>query len=512
MNGITIGWILTGLFIIITLIGVGNGITRGVGRQAIRTSTLAVSVLLAFFATASSASKLSSFCEGKSLGEALMSLDLHRSLSDKLLDTLFCFDAEVAEQLLAIPLRVLLLPFVFLAVFALIAIISLLIYIVLSKLFCAPGGRISKASRITGALLGAVQGIIIGAMLILPVASLADLAADTNDRLLEKHGGDAEGVAFCEFYDKYLEGIDENLLIRAVNTVATEPICNGFANIKIDGEQVNLRDTAAHLITAYEDVSSLGEFNWISPTPEERGELRVIITELSDDVYLSSVLSGTLRGIATALDKGIVDLKLDEPVLGLARALMQVFTTLDAESLRLDVATFLDVYDLLAGEEVLTAMTEGGTDAVASALIAKDTAGQTVIIRIVDTIEENERMKPLLTVLVKLSLSVMMNDIGIENGAAIYDGIKAGLAAVIAIDKSAYGTDAEYREAVSESLNATMLEHGISLHPDVIDGMADYVADNLSDTTEITDDEIYATIFSYYDAYSEHIGEAEVLP
>ena len=29
---------------------------------------------------------------------------------------------------------------------------------------------------------------------------------------------------------------------------------------------------------------------------------------------------------------------------------------------------------------------------------------------------------------------------------------------------------------------------------------------------EITDDEIYATIFSYYDAYSEHIGEAEILP
>lgn len=512
MNGFTISLILTGVFLIVTLLGTVNGITRGVGRQAIRITTVIASLIFAFFMTLSGSSILSKFCVDKSLGEALMSVELHRYFNKETMDVLFCFDAETAEQLLALPFKTVLLPFVFSALFFIIALFTLLVYLTMCKLFCAPGGRMSKLSRTLGAVLGAVQGVIMATVLILPVLGVADLAADTNARFLEKHDGNVEGNAFCEIYDSYIDDVNANPLFGFINTVATEPICNGLATAEIEGERVNLRDTASQIIVTSEDLIPLGEFNWADPTPEERGELRRIVTSLSDDTYVSSVLAGTLRGIATALDKGIIDMKFEEPALGLIKGIMQVFTTLDAENLSLDIRTVLDVYDLLVEEQVITAMSEGGTDGVATALIAKDAEGKTVIRRIIAKIEENEHMKSLVTVFTKLSLSIMMDNIGVDNGAEIYESIKEGLAAVIAIDKDAYGSDEEYRAAVSSALDTTLKAHDIDLHPDIVGGMSDYVVENLSDVDEITDDEIYATIFSYYDAYSEHIGEAEILP
>ena len=121
-------------------------------------------------------------------------------------------------------------------------------------------------------------------------------------------------------------------------------------------------------------------------------------------------------------------------------------------------------------------------------------------------------MKPLVTLFTELSLSIMMDNVGVDNGAEIYESVKDGLTTVIAIDKDAYATDEEYRAAISSALEETLNAHDIDLHPDIVDGMADYVAENLSDVDEVSDDIIYDTIFSYYDAYSEHIGEADILP
>lgn len=512
MNGFTISLIFTGVFLIITILGVINGITRGVGRQTMRTITIITSLFSSLLTTMATSSTLNKLCAGKSLGEFLMSLDLHRGISNETMDILFCFDAETAEQLLAIPFYVILLPFVFLGIFIAITLFTFIVYLTLCRLFCAPGGRMSKLSRALGGVLGAVHGIVVATVVLLPFVNMVDIAAGANDKFIEKYDGAVGEIAFCEIYDEYIDDVNDNPIVRAVNAVAARPICNAFATIKVDGKNVDLRDTAAMLIVAADDFSALKEYDWTDPTPEECDELRRIITSVSDDTYVSGVLSGTLRGIATAIERDVFTLEFEEPALGVMEGIVQIFTTLDADSFSLDIRTILDVYELLAKENILPALTTGDADQVSGALVKKDSDGKTVIVRIVDTIRGNEHMKPLVTLFTKLSLSIMMDNVGVDNGAEIYESVKDGLTTVIAIDKDAYATDEEYRAAISSALETTLNAHDIDLHPDIVDGMADYVAENLSEVDEVSDDIIYDTIFSYYDAYSEHIGEADILP
>ena len=115
-------------------------------------------------------------------------------------------------------------------------------------------------------------------------------------------------------------------------------------------------------------------------------------------------------------------------------------------------------------------------------------------------------MKPLVTMLTKLSLSIMMNDVGVEKGNEVYDTVKEGVTGVISIDKTQYETEEEYVDAVSDSLDKTLNDHDIDLAPEIVDSMAKYVADNYSDLEEITDDEINDTILSYYEAYYNYVN------
>ena len=86
--------------------------------------------------------------------------------------------------------------------------------------------------------------------------------------------------------------------------------------------------------------------------------------------------------------------------------------------------------------------------------------------------------------------------------ALAYEGLKTGInTRVLTIDKAAYENGEEYLSALSGALDLTMRENGIELKSEIIDGMAGFIADNFSETQELTDSAACEIIFSYYDAY-----------
>ena len=262
------------------------------------------------------------------------------------------------------------------------------------------------------------------------------------------------------------------------------------------------------MLVAADDFMELGEFDWTNPTPEQCDALEGIVDKLSHDAYVASILSGSMRGIATAIDSGVIVFELEEPVLGVMNSLVGIFTTLNEDNFGSDMDTILDVYVLLAREGVLSTLASQSED-ITAVFVAENEAGETVIKRVIATINSNPHMKPLVTMLTKLSLSIMMNDVGIENGDEVYDTIKDGVTEVIAIDRTQYETEDEYVAAVSESLDATLKEHDITLAPEIVNNMAEYLASqeysNLS-SEEITDDEVNDVIFSYYEAYLNYVN------
>ena len=497
--------VFLGIFIFLTAIGLFKGLGRGIGRQIVRIATIAISFIAALIATSSIGQFLHNLCDGKTIDEVLMALGLHETFEQEIYDLLACFDATTAEHLIELPLMSIILPFVFTSCFVVVSAVLLIVHAIFCGIFRLNGKRAGVGSHLLGMILGACQGAVVAVIFMLPFLNLVGIAAETNAIIVEHHQ-DEEPAEFSVLYDEYVAGLYENPIFT-VSYTFTEPLCDHFATIEIEDRSVNLRETTALLCVAVDDFVELGDFDWTAPTSEQCDALESIVDSLSHDTYVATILSGALRGLATAIDSGVIEFNLEEPVRGVMNNLMHIFTTLNADNFGRDVDTLLEVYFLLAREQVLASLPSGDPAEITTACTAEDENGTTVIRKIINTIQSNEHMKPLVTMLTKLSLSVMMNNVGMENGEAVYESIKEGIAGVIAINKTEYETDEEYHAAVSSSLDDTLKSHDIVLAPEIVDNMATYVVDNFADLENVSDDEVNDTILSYYEAYMKYVNE-----
>jgi hypothetical protein len=236
----------------------------------------------------------------------------------------------------------------------------------------------------------------------LPVMNLAGIASDTNDAIAERHTDDSSEIQFCQFYDSYVRDTRESPLFATIYALGGDMLCDHFATVDIEDQKVNLRDTTSMILIATDDFMALEGFNWTDPSDEQAAALEAVIDKLSHDHYVASILSGAMRGVATAIDSGVVVIDLEEPVLGVMNNLMKIFTTLNEDNFATDMETILDVYFLLSKEGVLTSLTSGSTEEMTSAFVKENEEGVTVIRRIIVTIQDNPHMKPLVTMLTKL--------------------------------------------------------------------------------------------------------------
>ena len=506
INGQTISIIFSGVFLALTLIGLLKGFGSGAGRQTVRAVTIAVSIIISLIATGGISGFIASLCADKTLDEVLMVLGLHQYVDGNTLELLACFDAVTAERIVELPLMAILMPFIFTTCFVSVSTIMLIVHAVFCFIFRLSGKSAGVGSRLIGMLIGTIQGAAVAMIFLLPIMNVVGIASDTNDQIVEHHDGDVSEVQFCQLYDTYVRDTRESPIFATAYALGGDVLCDHFATINVEGVEENLRDTTSMVLVATDDFMALDDFDWTAPTADQCDALKAIIDKLDHDPYIASLLSGTMRGIATAIESGVVVLDLEEPVLGVMNNLMRIFTTLNSENFATDIDTILEVYFLLSREGVLTSLTSGSTEEITAAFIQEDEEGVTVIRRIIVTIQDNPHMKPLVTMLTKLSVSIMMNNVGVENGDAVYDSIKDGVQGVIEIDKSQYETEEEYVGAVSESLDSTLKDHDIVLAPEIVDNMAQYVADNYSDLEEISDDEVNDTILSYYEAYMQYVN------
>ena len=112
----------------------------------------------------------------------------------------------------------------------------------------------------------------------------------------------------------------------------------------------------------------------------------------------------------------------------------------------------------------------------------------------------------------ELSVALISSSIGLDEDATeVYNNVKEGMKDVLAIKPTDYPDTEEgkeqYKEDLSKELDTTLKENGIELEPEIIDGIADYIDENVEIKDEYTDEEINDVILSYYDAYVKYLEE-----
>ena len=505
--------IIYGFVAVFALFGALAGLWRGFLRQTVRTTTIVISLVASYALLSIGYGYFDRFLDGKTMADVEGWLRSSRIITpDVDLSWIYNFDVHTAELILKLPLSLVLMPVIFVACFVVISFVMVIAH----KIVCAVCGfrshRNSAATRILGMLLGLVQGVVVAGVLLMPVIGVGNMAKEAVAQLNEQAPNEESITVTCSNgYDTYVKSVNENHVMNAYGALGINLLYESIATIDIDGEAANMTELLPSGVTLAYNAARLKGADMKNLTSENEASIKAMIEAVKNNKYLSSVLSETTRSLAYAYTNGKLNIPINEKFASILNATAEIFHTSDATNIKGDLDTLSDVFFILSRDGVLNSL-DKGSDAMLDVLVKRDAGGDTTVSRIVDTIKQNDRTKPLVTLFTKLSVTVMSEEIGVSDDIfATYDNIKNSLNSdVLTIDKNSYATEEEYVAEVSLALDTTLKNNNIELEKDIVDTMAQYVADNFSEVTEITDEEASDIILYYYDAYLEYVESGTV--
>ena len=494
------------LFIVFIVWEMLHGLRRGIFRQITHTACMLLAAVGAFVLTKLLWNgALDKYPTTESL---LAEVDGIVTLSDSVYSVALEFDVEILRLLLALPMGVLVLPLVFTLIFAVLNLLVKLIYLIIRLIFHIKRGR-GPAKRLTGLLLGAIEGAIVASIILLPAANIADIGSEISGAFVsgdEVSAASADEGTESEGLVDTIGGVLSNPILKIVNAVGGRAVCGSFATVEIDGEKVNLKEEMISLLNLYAgEANTLAGADFSCLTSEQRESLETLVLGAVDSPYLSKIAAELISGFATAIDNGDIPLEVEAPYNFIIDEAVAIFKTSSTKTLPADAETLLNVYFILDESRVIESIEGGGAVDV---LVTKNSEGKTVIDRLVDEMNANERTRGLVTALTKLSLSILSSQVTAgADTTEIYESVKADLnSEVLKVKKEDYGSEDEYMDALSESVDTVLTDIGVELEPEIVEGIAGFVDENFisQGITELDDTQINDIILSYYDYYLEH--------
>ena len=507
-----IALVILGFMGLSVLFGALGGLRKGTGKLFLKFVITAVaiiaSVLLLGFGL--KGEFLVKFYDGSSIKDALVALkdyNINIVIEEDLAKLLDCFESEIITDILMVPIGALILPIAFVVLFLVLSILLKIVSFIISLITGFGRGKKGFLSRLLGAVIGAIHGAIIAGIILFPVAAFLSAADSAATLLREETDEDNEGAtAVVELYDAYLAKANESPVIKAVNSLGGEKLYTDLAEAEIEGERVDTRDTLNTIVKLWTETYGLNGMDWKKLTPENKLAIDNMITQLSDDAFMSRSVSGILRGVAKAVNDEVIVINLEDPYDELIASFVNIFAQSNRDNLNEDLNTFKEVYYILSDNDVLTAMDEDA-DAVTEAFIKRDAKGNTVISKVIDVLRENERTAQVVEMLAKFSVSIMAGELGLDGDVVeAYEGIKSDINGVLDANSANYSTPEEHKAAVNSALKSALTDNNVELSDEIVDDMADYVVNNVEKDAELTDEVVFDIIFSYYDAYLETQG------
>ena len=512
------GWISLGIYgiLILSLLGgIIAGLCRGFTKTLVRIITIAAAAVVAFILTTWAVGYINDFLAGKPINEAISSVwsGYETTVDAQTREIIGAFDPETAQLLVVGIVALLVTPIAFVAIFVIARIIMYLVDWIICAILRRSNRNKGAASTIFGMLLGIVQGVLFAAIILLPVSGMLTLADGVKTELLASENiSDGNKEKIESFYAQYLDDAIDNPIVPMINEFGGDKFYAEISKATVGEETYNMPEHATTIAAVSLDAVELAKLDWKSPTPEQQATIRVIAANLGNDEYTVRLLAGILRGASTALTENVEAFGLEAPYDDLFREAFSIFATSDETNVGADLDTMLDVYFMMADNEVLVLIAENRVDELKDKLTEK-TDDTLLIDRIIDTLQENDRTAPLVTLFTKLSVSIMADSLGLDQDAVeIYENIKSDFNEILAIDRESFSTEEEYKAEVNNQVSAALESNGIELDAEIVSSMSDYIADNFSDLEEITDADVNDAILSYYSAYVDYLNNGGEIP
>ena len=501
--------IIYGLIALAALIGALFGFWRGVARQAVKTASVLVSVVFAYALSIIAFNIMWDDLSGKSVAEVEALISKFGINTENLhFSYLYGLDSSTSSLLFAIPLAIIVLPILFVLLF----LISNAIMHAFYKLICyLCGFRNDRNTRFTrgwGAVVGIAEALIFMGAIFTPIVGLSDIARESVAVIEEHAPGESFTHATRDKYTAYVRSVSNNKAIRIYGKLGIGALYEQIATVEIDGEQKDMTDLVPDVARLVSDTAAFKGTHPRHLTAEDEARIKRMISTFADNPYLAEILAGAVRGAAASYEAGSFPVSAPDPYGTLVNSALELFKTSDKTNITGDLNTLSDAYFILSESGVLSAF-DDGSDAMLTAMAKTDANGASTANRVTRVLRSNERTASLVTLITKLSITVMNDGTGVDGAAQdTYERVKEKINSnLVTVNRADYATTEEYTEKISEELGLLLSENGIELEEEITYGMAEYYAENFSDAKEITDDMASDIIFSYYDAYVKYKTE-----
>ncbi len=488
------------LMIFSVLIQAFSGFRKGYPRQTAKTVATLAAAVIAFIIVNVMCSKVFGIFDDMTVAELLTQIESYGlfEIPQDTKDIIFEINPLVIEYILAMLFSPVIAPLTFMILFIVLNIIFRFIYHIVKWCFHIKKKK-GKKNRLIGALIGAVHGFIFAAIIILPITVFADITNVVIEAQIETTGDNE----LEQLYEDDIKKTTDAGIFKTVKVLGGNAVLNAFGNVKNDDTKFNAREEFYLLLKgALVNADTLGNMDMENMTQKDKDAINDILDMIEDSDFLSTVLAEVLNLVADEINKE-ADFR-GEDTEAIITAIINILETSTKDTVAGDLRSMTEILFLLSDSGI---MDMSGSDDPGDFFTKKDANGETVIKKILNIIDSNPRFASLETALVETSIAMLTE--GTPVSAESYQNIKTDFKDIISIAKpnpaDTVAYDA-YLDDVASAINDTLVEEGIELEADIIDTMAEYVAENYGGTTtELSDDEFNDIMLNYYDAYLEYI-------
>ncbi len=374
---------------------------------------------------------------------------------------------SVAQMLLA--------PIAFLVLYIVLKIVSWIIF----KIVCAILGKKKKKSgclsRLLGALIGALCGLVGVVVLITPICGYTRLMDTMVSAVTEENDVAELEEVFAVGYDGLAGGLYD---------LVGDKIFQGLTTARFGEDKVCLGDEAEVLCGVIGTFQDLGGVAVSEYSVEQMNAIKKMADSFENSYFLSHIGSALLCDASNAwlageTYMGVVRPSLSENVDGLVDGFLTVFSTSTPDNIGSDMDCFASIFSLLIEHDLFAYLGEG-TDI--QNFVVK-LMGNGIVEEFYDVLNAHPRMKPVKLAISDTGMRVLMQsigmpeDIGASHGALLEDISSA-------IKNVSDGTGNINNQTLQAELNGVFAEHNITLDA----GTTQLIADGFVD--EFTAEEI----------------------
>ncbi len=399
------------------------------------------------------------------------------------------FESGSLGESLAYYIAMLVAPFFFVAAFSAVTIVLSIIIRILLKIFFGKKKK-SALSRLGGALIGIVCGVLVAVIALMPIVGTLNVASAVYelDALNEELPPEGE------------ELLEDDKIKLFISVCA--PLYNELASADFDGEKVYLKNDIATILTVVSGMGAL-EGDIAEYGQKQIDALEGMATSLDGSPIIKNIIAELLSRAASSWTEGNAFAGIEKPVANemlapIVDGMLKVLATSNKDNIGKDIKTLADVFAIMIRSEIfrysndfsqmLTQLSETGA-----------------IGELLTVINENERMSALSDEITSLSIKALASSIGVpEDEQERYDLLMGSIADILT---ASYGVDAQERAvAISYDIERELKHYGVEIGGEALANVCAGLVADLGHKSTVSASDVKEFFTIYAVASSESVS------